>query len=348
VFEACSLQRACTLTRVDGSDKLQRIRNPTRMRGESFPESRSKFCETFRVRQYDASFEKAAVVTSRQRKKFHLQDEDDLIFCECNNSSQFMSDSELWTTPRIIFSDDESHKFELKNVLPLANIISPRSYYSSYSTNVTSATYIPTPITEVIPGKLYLGSEDNAFNKHRLLELGITHILSVTNRINRINGIEYEHFVMNDMGRTELKTVLERVYPFMELSQKTKNTLFVHCTLGQNRSPTVVISFLMKNKGLTLYQAHKMLKKQRPLIQIHHKYAKMLLRLERELYGETSLPDDWMEWDVRNLQSGVPSFKSESLSIEEQQSFKARQKLQRLSNSSNFKVDYAASSGIFT
>jgi len=291
VFEVCSLQRACTSTRVDGSDKLQRIRNPLRIRGESFPEARSNFCETFHVRQYDASFEKAATVSSSQRKSSPLQNEDDLVFCGCNNSSQFISDSELWTTPRIIFSDD-SHKLQLKNVLPLADIVTPRSYYSSYSTNVTSATYIPTPITEVIPGKLYLGSEDNAFNEQRLLELGITHILSVTNRINRIHGIEYEHFVMNDMGRTELKTVLERVYPFMELSQKAEKTLFIHCTLGQNRSPTVVISFLMKKKGLTLYEAHKKLKKQRPLIQIHHKYAKMLLRLERELYGETSLPDD--------------------------------------------------------
>jgi len=128
-----------------------------------------------------------------------------------------------------------------------------------------------------------------------------------------------------------LETVLDMVYPFMELAQQPEKKLFVYCKLGQNRSPTVVISFLMKNKGQTLYEAHKMLKKQRPLVQINRSYAKMLLRLERELYGETSLPDDWMELDDCNLRNGLPCFKSEHLTFEEQQSFKARQKSQRLS-----------------
>jgi len=336
--EVRSRQETCALTRAHDSDKPRRMGNPVRLLMESFSEAKNRLRETLDVSQLDASFEKAAIVSAGQKKSWPLQDEDGSAFLGLDFNSQFISESEQLTTPRIIFPDDGSHKLQVRNFLSLANVSSPRTNYSSYT---TSSTYAPIPITEVIPGKLYLGNEDNASSEEQLLALGITHVLSVTNSINRIQGIEHEHFVMNDWGRTELKTVLKRVYPFMERAQQAEKKLFVYCKLGQNRSPTVVISFLMKKKGLTLYQAHKKLKKQRPVVQIHHNYAKMLLRLESELYGETSLPDDWMEQDGCSLQ-GIPLYKSEQLTFEEQQSFKASQKLQKISNCT-FKVDYTRS-----
>jgi len=202
------------------------------------------------------------------------------------------------------------------------------SYRSSISWSSTlsgSQTFKPYPFTEVISGKLYLGCEDNATNEDQLLALGITHVLSLSNRIYRIQGIEHEHFVMSDIGRTELDIVLAQVCPFMKRSQLADNKLFVHCKLGQNRAPTLVIAFLIKNRGMTLYEAHKMLKEKRPLVQIHRNYAKMLLTLERTILRETSLPDDWMEHD--GYLDGVPYFKSEEMTIEEQQLFKSKQKL---------------------
>jgi len=198
----------------------------------------------------------------------------------------------------------------------------PRSSISRGSTFTESQSFMPYPITEVIPGKLYLGCEWNASNEAELLELGISHILSVSNRIHRIQGMEHEHFVMSDIGRTELETVLSEVYPFIKSSQQAEKKLFVHCTLGQNRSPTLVISFLIKNRGLTLYEAYKMLKEQRPLIQIHRNYAKMLLCLEKNILGKTSLPDDWMEQDGFCMIDGTPRYKNEELIPKEEQSFK--------------------------
>jgi len=201
----------------------------------------------------------------------------------------------------------------------------PSSIYKSSTLSESSTWITPHPITEIIPGKLYLGCEDQAYNEDELLAMGITHIISVTNRINRIQGIEHEHFVMSDMGRTELDTLLAKVYPFMERAQQVEKKLFVYCKLGQNRSATLVISFLMKNRGLTLYEAHKMLKEQRPLVQIHQNYAKKLLKLERELFGETSLPEDWMELVGFDHLNWVPHFKSEELTVKEQQAFKISQ-----------------------
>jgi len=226
------------------------------------------------------------------------------------------SDLDTYSTTRVIFT-------KLEPGLCLGDF-SPKS--SPCSWRSSSQTYGPHPITEVIADKLFLGCENHAFNEDKLFALGITHILSLTNRINAIEGLENEHFVMNDSGRTELKKVLKRVYPFMKRGTQGKNKLYVYCKLGQNRSPTVVISFLMKTEGLTLYAAHKMLWEMRPLVQVHHNYAKMLLELERELFGETSLPDDWMEVDTFDLENGEVIYKSEKLTVDQQQSFKINQR----------------------
>jgi len=180
---------------------------------------------------------------------------------------------------------------------------------------MSSSTFTFNEITEVLPGKLYLGCEDRAGNDSELLSLGITHILSVSRRVNPIKGMEHKHFVMKDMGRTALKNVLDKVYPFMERAQTAKNKLFVHCKLGQNRSPALVISFLMKSKRLRLYEAHKLVKDKRPVVQIHHNYAKMLLQLEMDLFRETTLPDNWLESDGYDMSSGIriPSYNSDNL-----------------------------------
>jgi len=234
------------------------------------------------------------------------------------------ADSDDCKTPKIVYINRKSQCCDLGELSATPTISSLRSFCGSSS---RSSKFGPTPITEVIPDKLYLGCERRAFNDAELLALGITHILSVTNHINSIEGIEHEHFVMHDRGKTELNKVLKKVYPFMKQAQKPKKKLFVHCKLGQNRSATVVISFLMKSKGLTLYEAHKMLKEIRPLIQIHHNYAKMLLELDRELFGEASLPDDWMELDKVDYSTGAVCYKSEELTFDQQELFMTSKKL---------------------
>jgi len=100
---------------------------------------------------------------------------------------------------------------------------------------------------------------------------------------------------MDDKGKTNIKDVLNEVYEFMKDGQKGKNKLLVHCKLGQNRSAVVVISFLMMNLNKTLWRAHRELKKLRPIVQVNVLYAKQLLEFEKELFGVSSLPPDWME-----------------------------------------------------
>jgi len=51
----------------------------------------------------------------------------------------------------------------------------------------------------------------------------------------------------------------------------------------------------MINQKKTLYLAYEKVKSIRPIVQINEKYAKQLLALEEEIFGENSLPREWME-----------------------------------------------------
>jgi len=233
------------------------------------------------------------------------------LVSKCRSSNLDKRTDTDYATPKVFFGRG-SNTLQLRDLSPLG-------WMSSESTS-----FAFNEISEVIPNKLYLGCQMRASNDDELLSLGITHILSVTNHINPIKGLQHKHFVMSDFGKTELNTVLDEVYPFMESAQESQNKLFVHCTLGQNRSATIVVAFLMKNKGLTLYEAHRMVKQKRAVVQIHQNYAKMLLKLEKELFDETSLPDAWMEPNGRDSR-GIPQYESEELTVEEQQMFKSSQ-----------------------
>jgi len=310
-----SRDRGWALTKVSDGNESSEKETATHSLLNSYVGCHKRFknTETKPISYFD---EDVSFKVKQQRSARQDWKDFDIRGCQSLESADFVQ----LNTPEVLDFDDEAR------MAHLGSMCSSRS--CSSSALLTSTTYIPNPITEVISGKLYLGCEDHAWDEEELLSLGITHILSVSNHINPIKGIDHKHFVMSDCGRTDLNTVVEKVYPFMERAQEMGKKLFVHCKLGQNRSATLVILFLMKNKGLTVYEAYKMLKEMRPLVQIHHNYAKMLLNLERELFGETSLPDDWMEFDEFTM-TGTPCYKNEELTWDEQHVFKMNQKLNK-------------------
>jgi len=186
--------------------------------------------------------------------------------------------------------------------LPLAE----RSMTAGSTTSVsTYAPYLMTQIHE----HLYLGNIDDALNEEELKAKGITHILSVTQGKSRVSFVKHEQIVMNDRGDTDLERVLEKAIPFIEEGQEDGNTILVHCKVGQNRSATVLIAYLMKRHGKNLYEAHKEVKTKRPLVQINRGYAQKLLELEKEIYGKNSLPEDWMVQEPVNMKTYEVKFR---------------------------------------
>jgi len=160
------------------------------------------------------------------------------------------------------------------------------------------------PMTKV-HSNLYIGSEENSNEEDLLNSKGITHILSLIGHQSSVEMVERKQYPMDDKGRSDIKDVLDEVYEFMESGQKENNNLLVHCKLGQNRSAVVVIAFLMKKFKKTLHRAHRDLKKARPIVQVNVDYAKQLLELEREYFGNNSLPLNWMEREYNEAANDV-------------------------------------------
>jgi hypothetical protein len=61
--------------------------------------------------------------------------------------------------------------------------------------------------------------------------------------------------------------------------------VLVHCAAGANRSATVVLSYLMRDLGLSLREAFARLYAARPIIGPHRTLCQRLLELERALLG---------------------------------------------------------------
>merc|ERR1719419_2017973 len=120
-------------------------------------------------------------------------------------------------------------------------------------------------LTEVTK-QLFFGSFEDASNEEKLVEIGITHIISLIGSANKIKGINHSQKPMNDQGQTDLKEVITGLWPFIVESQEVGNKLFVHCQSGQNRSATLVLAILMKlkNEPNQLWELYTLVKKKRP------------------------------------------------------------------------------------
>jgi hypothetical protein len=185
-----------------------------------------------------------------------------------------------------------------------------------------TVTFYAVPLTEVT-SSLFFGSFEDANNEEKLRRLGITHIISLIGPTNKIKGMKHKHKPMSDHGRTNLKGVITKLWPFILESQRLGNKLFVHCQSGQNRSATVVLSILMKLKNEKLDVLYRMIKKKRPVIQINEIYAKQLSEIECELFGETTVPKNWMSICSYDMYTGDVEFNDKAemeLSTEERAS----------------------------
>jgi protein-tyrosine phosphatase len=166
-----------------------------------------------------------------------------------------------------------------------------------------------------ITDSLYLGNDHDASDEDALRAAEITHVLSMVARKfskrrrtvfdpvfrwTRNRDIKRKVVPMSDTGHTDVVKLLEEkdVLTFLMKSQKKRNKLLVHCQLGQNRSPTIMIAFLMKLEHITLHQAWRKVKQKRLIVQPHVKYIKQLRDWDMYIHGKHSTPNDFLHVKV--------------------------------------------------
>jgi len=215
----------------------------------------------------------------------------------CSGGSAFES-SQILALPESVDSSLEDD-FRIENLVFSSysrSMLSPRMS-GTFSTTFsgTYQSFEPTPLTQVHP-QLYLGTEQDAQQAEKLIGLGITHIISIVGG-GRYKNLYPKHMYipLRDNGSSNLLEKIDNSYDFTMESQEPNNKLFVHCQLGQNRSPSFVIGFLMKSRNLTFYEAYTLLKEKRELIHPHKKYIEQLRQLDLKLHKVYSAPEDFLD-----------------------------------------------------
>jgi hypothetical protein len=143
---------------------------------------------------------------------------------------------------------------------------------------------------------LYISDYRAAVDLNNLKRIGITHILCVKESMSYSNhgdSIQRMHVSVSDTGTSQLqRDVFPKCSEFIEKAVKKGGKVLVHCSGGVNRSPTVVIGYLMKHRGMTMFEAYEHVVKCRPKALPHPEYLRQLTEYDESLHGVQSMPED--------------------------------------------------------
>ncbi|KAK5815924.1 protein-tyrosine phosphatase-like protein [Linnemannia elongata] len=111
---------------------------------------------------------------------------------------------------------------------------------------------------EILPG-LFLSGALISESREKMQELGITHIIQVTDiPTPRFPGeFIYKVIPVPDMDETNLIKHFTDTYTFIHDALESGRKVLVHCQAGASRSVTVVCAYLMKEKKMSAVDALK-------------------------------------------------------------------------------------------
>ncbi|KAI8814930.1 protein-tyrosine phosphatase-like protein [Cladochytrium replicatum] len=143
-----------------------------------------------------------------------------------------------------------------------------------------------------IMDRLYLGGIDHALSSTILDHYNITHVATI-GPVKDVKGkhsdLQTLRIAINDNGVSSLYEHFPAIVDFVHSAIQSNGNVLVHCHVGQSRSPSAVIAYLMKSKLWTVKQAYCFVKRQRHQIAPMLNFVKDLMRWEDALFERTSL-----------------------------------------------------------
>ncbi|KAI4305722.1 hypothetical protein L6164_029070 [Bauhinia variegata] len=133
----------------------------------------------------------------------------------------------------------------------------------------------------ILPEFLYLGSYDNASRSELLKTQGISRILNTVPSCQNLYKNSFTYHCLPDDKALPFDDAIE----FLEQCERDKARVLVHCMSGKNRSPAIVIAYLMKSKGWRLAPSYQWVKERRPSVELSQGVYQQLQEYEHKLYG---------------------------------------------------------------
>ncbi|GAB2274959.1 Protein-tyrosine-phosphatase ibr5 [Dionaea muscipula] len=135
--------------------------------------------------------------------------------------------------------------------------------------------------SEILQDFLYLGSYDNASRAELLKTMGISRILNTVPSCQNLHKHSFIYHCLEDDKSLHFDDAIK----FLEESEREKARVLVHCMSGKNRSPAIVIAYLMKSKGWRLAQSFQWVKERRPSVGLSQVVYQQLQEYEQQLFG---------------------------------------------------------------
>jgi len=165
---------------------------------------------------------------------------------------------------------------------------------------------------------LYLGNAYQAADQELLQGLGITCILNlVGGRFpEEYDPDQFLMYPLSDYGADNLERRLKPCFKFLSNVKKRGEKVLVHCAMGVNRSPTVVIAYLMEREKWTLKDAIHHVLLRRPQTRPHDKYLQQLQVLEVKWSGVSTFSEEEQDalfppYHILYHRASIPATKEE-------------------------------------
>ncbi|KAK5614330.1 hypothetical protein CRENBAI_003165 [Crenichthys baileyi] len=124
-------------------------------------------------------------------------------------------------------------------------------------------------------------------------------------------GVEYIHIPVSDSPLCPLGDHFDQVADKIRITAEGNGRTLVHCNAGVSRSAALCLAYLMKHRGATLLEAHRLLKSCRPIVRPNPGFWRQLIQYEAGLRGSSTvrmvpsslgeIPDIYEE-EARNME----------------------------------------------
>ncbi|KAI3712180.1 hypothetical protein L1987_70729 [Smallanthus sonchifolius] len=126
--------------------------------------------------------------------------------------------------------------------------------------------------SEILPEFLYLGSYDNASRSELLKTLGISRVLNTVPACQNLYKNSFTYHCLPDSPTLAFDDAVD----FLEQCEKVKARVLVHCMSGKNRSPAVVMAYLIKSRRWTFDQSYQWVKERRLSVDLNPGFLQQL------------------------------------------------------------------------
>ena len=137
---------------------------------------------------------------------------------------------------------------------------------------------------------LYLGSQAHASKLKTLRDFKIDAILNVTTEIENYfpnEGFEYCNCPVLDSPVTNIYTIFESCFAFIDKIRNSGRKLLVHCHAGVSRSTTICVAYLMRTEGMKYEHAMNWVRMCRPIVAPNFGFLTQLIDYEKILQSNS-------------------------------------------------------------